>query len=307
MKLSIVTSLYYSEKYIQEYIHLCLEAVAKIGIQDFEFVFVVDGKTDEGEKVVLNELGIDGNVSFKILELSRNFGHHKALLTGLKESSGEFVFLIDADLEESPILLVDFWNTLGNNENIDVVYGIQEKRKGNFSERLTGKVFYKLFDFLADIEYPHDTTTARLMRRNYLNAVLEYPEKELELWGVFVSAGFNQVGLTVKKSFKGSTVYSFRRKVSMAVQTITSYSNKPLYFIFVLGLIMFGLSFLSLGYIGYKKIMYQDEIEGWASLLGSVWLIGGLVLSSLGVIGIYLSKVFSEVKNRPIVHIKKKY
>ncbi len=305
--LSVVTSLYYSSEYVPEFIERCLATFEDLGIKDVEFIFVNDGDTDDSVDLIRRNYIDTDQAKIKLVELSRNFGHHKALVTGLRFAEGDLVYMIDVDLEESPEMIKSFFEVMNKDKSLDVVYGVQKTRKGNLFERLSGRAFYKLFDILADIQYPHDTTSARLMRRRYVDAILQYPEKELELWGVFVLAGFNQLGVEVIKTSKGKTTYSLKKKLNMAVQTITSFSNKPLFLIFVTGLIIFGMSCLGFVYIVIQKVIYGDEIAGWASVVGSIWLIGGVIMSSIGVVGIYLSKIFLEVKNRPLVHIKSVY
>ncbi len=307
MKVSVVTTLYYSEPYINEFFQRIKNALEPLVGESYEVIFVNDGPTDGSILSVRRLIEKALPMQVQLIELSRNFGHHKAMLTGLRLAKGDFVFLIDIDLEEPPELFTTFWEKIHANSDTDVVYGIQTKRKGNYFEKYSGAFFYHFFNWFSDIKYPHNTTTARLMRKDYVQAVLEYPEKELEIWGVFVLSGFNQVEVPVIKGYKGSTTYSIRRKLSMAIQTITSFSTKPLYLIFLLGIVMAGIASASLIFIFINKLIYGDEIEGWASILGSVWIIGGLLMSSIGVIGLYLSKIFLEVKDRPLTHIKSIY
>lgn len=190
---------------------------------------------------------------------------------------------------------------------MDVVFGIQKQRKGGFFERISGRLFYRMFSLLTNIEYPHDTLTARLMSKRYVEGVGKFTERELDIWGLFVLNGFNQKGVLVSKRNKGSSTYTLKKKLRMAIDTITSFSSRPLYLVFVLGIFVILFSFLNILYIVYKKIIWGVDIEGWASILASVWLIGGLVIFVLGIIGIYLSKLFLEIKNRPLTIIKDIY
>jgi putative glycosyltransferase len=228
-------------------------------------------------------------------------------MTGLRHASGELVFLIDSDLEESPELLETFFKEMQGKQDVDVVFGVQNKRKGNWFERISGIAFYKLLSILSAIEYPANTFTARLMTRRYVDSVLSYQEKELDIWGVFVLTGYNQIGVTATKGFKGKSSYSLYKKIRMAIEIITSLSHRPLYFTFILGIVTTFVSFIIIGSLIYNKLIHNIDVEGWASILASVWLFGGLILLVLGVIGIYLSKIFLEIKNRPLSLIKKIY
>jgi putative glycosyltransferase len=228
-------------------------------------------------------------------------------MTGLRHASGELVFLIDSDLEESPELLETFFQEMQIKQDVDVVFGIQNRRKGNWFERFSGIVFYKVLSILSSIEYPANTFTARLMTRRYVDSVLSYQEKELDIWGVFVLTGYNQLGVVATKGFKGKSSYSLYKKIRMAIEIITSLSHRPLYFTFMLGVVTNVISAIIIGSLIYNKLVHNIDVEGWASILASVWLFGGLILLVLGVIGIYLSKIFLEIKNRPLSLIKKIY
>lgn len=301
MKISVITTLYHSEKYLPEFYKRMRETVIQL-TEDYEIIFVNDGSPDNSGRYVLELQKEDPKIV--LIQLSRNFGHHQAILTGLRHCEGDYIFLIDCDLEEDPELLVIFSNEQGKSSDIDVVFGIQVKRKGRMFERASGNAFYKLLNVVTQFEYPANTLTARLMKKSYVEAVLEYTEKTLDVWAIFVLAGFNQVGIPVTKKSKGGSTYTFFKKMKMSIEIITSLSHRPLYFIFFIGLIWL---FISGGYIIailINKWIYGAEIEGWASIMASLWLIGGIVIFLLGVIGIYLSKIFLEIKNRPLTIVK---
>lgn len=301
LRISVVTTLYYSEKYIIEFYNRVRKSLAKI-TDDYEFVFVDDGSPDNSAHKILTLQKDYANIT--LIELSRNFGHHQAILTGLQHVTGDYVFLIDCDLEEDPELLNSFWDTLQQDKNIDVVYGIQMKRKGNLFERTTGNIFYKILNLVTHFEYPANTLTARLMKKNYVSAVLEFKEKAIDVWAIFVMAGFNQIGIPVTKKSKGTSTYTLSRKIRMSIEIMTSLSHKPLYSIFFLGVIWVCISTVNISIILVKKWLYGAQIEGWASIMASLWLIGGVIIFLLGLIGIYLSKIFLEIKNRPLSIIK---
>lgn len=305
MKISIVTTLYYSADYIREFYERTKKTLFSLGI-DYEFVFVNDGSPDDSVSLTLELQKSDPKIL--LIDLSRNFGHHKAIMTGLGFATGQYVFLIDVDLEEEPELLCSFWNEMQKDEKLDVVYGVQKQRKGGWFERLSGRLFYKLFALLSDIAYPKDTLTARLMKKKYVESVLNYKERELEIWGIFVLTGYNQKGLLTSKGNKGTSTYTLTKKLRMAVNSVTSFSSKPLYIIFVLGCMITFFAFTNILIIIFQKYYYNDQsIAGWASILASIWLIGGITISILGIIGIYLAKLFSEIKNRPLTIVKDIY
>lgn len=306
MKISVITTLYNSAPYINEFYERIIIVLKKIEV-DYEIVFVNDGSPDNSLNKALEIQLKDDKVI--LVDLSRNFGHHQAIMAGLHYCNGKYVFLIDSDLEEEPEILLQYYQEMiDNSKNIDVVYGIQPKRKGDFTEKITGKIFYKLLDLVADFKYPSDTLTARLMTIEYVKSVIKFPEKVLDIWGVFVMAGFNQKAIHVKKKFKGETTYTFKKKWKMAIEIITSISSKPLHMIFYIGLVIFFISLLFVAYI-IIKVFREDMSQaiGWASLIASIWLIGGLIILLLGILSIYISKLFTESKQRPLYIIKNVY
>jgi putative glycosyltransferase len=304
MKLSVVTTMYYSRNYLHEFYNRCLAVIKELNL-DYEFIFVDDGSPDDSLKVALDLQNLDSNI--QVVELSRNFGHQRAIMTGLQQAIGDYIFLIDCDLEEDPELLKTFWGNIQKQKEVDVFYGVQIRRKGDWFERISGRIFYKILSKLSKIDYPADTLTARVMSRRYLEAVKKFEEKELDLWGVFALSGFKQVAVPVIKKYKGSSTFTFRKKISHAVEVITSFTHRPLYLTFLIGIFCFLIALVNVVVIGYKKFFLQVDVEGWASILASVWLIGGMIFLVLGIFGIYLSKIFLEIKSRPLTLIKEIY
>jgi putative glycosyltransferase len=303
MDLSIVTTLYYSAPYLQEfYTRICTESERITS--DYEIIFVNDGSLDNSLEIVLSFYEKDEKV--KVIDLSRNFGHHKAIMTGLAYAKGQIIFLIDCDLEEEPELLSKFHETIKNSD-ADVVYGVQEFRKGGFFKKITGAIFYKLFHFFSSYPVPANPITVRLMSQKYVAALVKHREREIFLAGLFSITGFNQVPFRVKKSYKGKSTYTFGRKVSLFVNSITSFSNKPLIFIFYLGSVILMVSGMAAINLIIKKVLFGNLLTGWSSVIVSIWLLGGLNIFCLGVIGIYLSKIFIETKQRPSTIIRKIY
>jgi putative glycosyltransferase len=300
MDLSIVTTLYCSAPYLEQfYSRTC--AVAKKITNGFEIILVNDGSPDNSLDVALSLYRRDQRI--KIVNLSRNFGHHKALMTGLDHASGELVFLVDSDLEEEPELLESFYQKL-ESSGADVVFGVQQKRKGSYFERMTGALFFKVFNLLSTHPIPENHLTARLMTRNYVKALLRHREREFVMSGLWVLTGFNQIPIIVKKHYKGASTYSLSRRIANLVNAITSFSSKPLDLIFYLGCFILLLSSVAAIDMIIRRILFKTLIQGWASLIVSIWLLGGLTIFCLGVIGIYLSKIFIEVKQRPYTIVK---
>ena len=300
MKLSIVTSLYCSEPYLEEFVRRC-SAVAG---EDHEIILVNDGSPDGSLQKALALQ--QENPAIRIVDLSRNFGHHKALMTGIRAAVGDRVFLIDCDLEEPPELLCALTAALDIDPEADVAYGVQKQRKGGWFERVSGRIFYRIMQSLSEVEYHADTMTARLMSRRYVESLKTFDDREYDLWVNFALAGFRQIPVLADKGDKGSSCYTLRRKIRHAVESITASSAMPLYLIFLLGAVVFGMAVLHLGFLVVNKLFFDVPV-GWSHVVASIWGIGGLTMIGIGTVGIYLAKVFVETKKRPAVIIRQVY
>src|SRR5581483_540265 len=223
--LSVVTTLYKSAEFIQEFYSRITAAAEQLTI-DYELVFVNDGSPDHSLEIAITLSHHDSRI--KIVDLSRNFGHHSAILAGLRQSRGEWVFLIDIDLEERPEWLLDFWGDIQANE-ADVVYGVQAARSGSHFKRHTGTLFYKLFNATSDTQIPENQCTVRLMKRRYVDAVAGFTESHLFLAGLFSWTGFTQRAIYVTKTSRTSaSTYSLPKLLNLFVNAITSFSAYPL-------------------------------------------------------------------------------
>ena len=307
MKLSVVTTLYKSKNFLEIFLKEISSAIETLAIENFELVFVNDGSPDDSVAYLLERKKDISQI--KIIDLSRNFGHHYAIQAGLNYASGEYVFLIDNDLETPPSILVDFFNEIKKDNTLDVVYGYQEARKGNFIEKKAGSIFWVLINKLSDTKIPHNILTERLMTKQYVNELLRLQDANLFIGGMFYWVGFNQKGISVKKGQReGASTYSVKRRAELMLQAITSFSGKPLEWLFYIGVTISFFSFLFLVYLAIQKIIHQDEVQlGWTSIAAINVLILGIISTFLGLIGIYIFKIFKQVQGRPNAIIKKIY
>jgi putative glycosyltransferase len=304
MKLSVVATLYQSAPYIKEFYERASAAARELVGNDYEILLVNDGSPDNSLDLAIELTELDSNVV--VIDLSRNFGHHKAMMTGLSHAKGERILLIDSDLEEEPEYLIDFAEQM-NNDCCDVVYGVQEKRKGNWFERLSGQWFYPLIKVATGLALPENVVTMRLMTQRYVDALLLHEEREVFLAGLWHITGFDQRPQIVKKHSISETTYTLRKKVSLFINSVTSFSNLPLVGIFYVGI---SISLIAVFYIGYLVIQWlflANPLSGWTSVMASIWLLGGMIISFVGVVGIYLSKIFSETKQRPYTIVRQIY
>ncbi|KUI15635.1 glycosyl transferase [Mycobacterium lehmannii] len=305
MKLSIVTTLYQSSRYLEEFYRRITEAASTI-TDNYELILVNDGSPDDSLEAAKKLLSRDRRIV--IVELSRNFGHHRAMMTGLEHTKGDFVFLIDVDLEEDPENLVIFWNYLRTHPEADVVIGeIQTKKQGGLTRRLASSWFYDLFNSLSYVKISNKELVSRLMRRAYVDTLVAYQERELFIPGIWVHAGYNQHYVPAEKTFDGHSTYTLRRKLTMVVEAITSFSAKPLLMVFYTGVMFVVSACLIILYLIISKILFGYSVVGWASLVAILFFIGGMIIFSLGIVGIYTAKIYTEVKQRPKSIVKNVY
>ena len=191
----------------------------------------------------------------------------------------------------------------------DVVYGVQKSWKGKFIEKQLGGLFWKVFNILSDNKVPNNIVTERLMNRNYLEALNSLGDKNIFFAGLMYWLGFNQIGVEVEKSQrKGKSTYGVLKRVSLLVEAITSFSEKPLKLIFKFGLAITALSFTIIFLLSLKKLLYPETLLlGFTTIISTIFFSLGLLTSSIGLIGIYLSRIFKQVQNRPKYIIKKRY
>ncbi len=303
MRLSIVSTLYQSAAHLEEFYGRIRAAAAAL-TDDYEIVLVNDGSSDASLDIALSLFRRDPRV--RVIDLARNFGHHKAMMTGLARASGDHVFLIDSDLEEEPELLTVFHETLLQT-GADVVYGVQTARRGPLRERVGGWVFFRVFNALSDWPITENLVTVRLMTRQYVAALVEHREREMMIAGLWAMTGFRQVPLPIRKHSRSTSTYRLTHKIAILVNSITSFSDKPLVLIFYLGAIIVLLASVAAAYLVLRRVFFGELLAGWPSLIVSVWLLGGLTLFCLGIIGVYLSKVFLETKQRPYTIIRHTY
>lgn len=304
MKLSVVTTLYNTSDYLSDFLSKVSQLHNQFSMNSYELILVDDGST-EAQYSKAKSVS-ESYQNLKLIRLSRNFGHHHALLEGLRRATGDLIFLVDSDLEEDPLDFSLLYSEMVQTK-ADLVYGFQENRRGGAWERISGKIFYFLMNKFMKVDISENVLTSRLMTRRYLDALLLHTETQVNFSGLSSITGFNQTKIPLKKVRLRKTTYSLSRKVSVLIDAITSFSSSPLKLIFGIGVVIFTASVVVTLSLMIEWINQGNPTSGWASLILSIWLLGGLNMLSLGVIGVYISKIFMETKRRPRVIISEVY
>lgn len=279
-----------------------LQEVMQTVPYNYSITFVDDGSTD-GTLEVLKEIA-EQNSSINFIALSRNFGHQNALKAGLDLSDGDAVISLDGDLQHPPALipsLIQLWEQ-GN----DIVYTIRkDHQEMPMMKRKTSNMFYQLMNRLSDIELEAGTADFRLMDKRVVDICRNFTEMDLFWRGLIKWIGFKQVGIEYEPAERqfGKSKYTYKKMMQFALRGITSFSIKPLTIAIYLG---FTFSILSLLYVPYAlyALIFGHAISGWASMIVTIAFFGGLQLMILGIIGMYLGKLFLQSKERPHYIIK---
>jgi putative glycosyltransferase len=196
---------------------------------------------------------------------------------------------------------------LHNDPNIDVVYGVFSQRDGGIVRGFMGKIFFNILNNLSEVKISKNQTWQRLMRLNYVKSLLLHKEYESLAAGLMSITGYTQKAIEVKKTFKGTSSYNFKKRFLSAISGLTAFSSKPLVYIAILGFFIALCSSLFIFYVIFCKLFIHNFQAGWITLITSIWLVGGLIMLSVGILGIYISKIFNQTKNRPLYIIKNTY
>lgn len=297
MYLSIVATLYQSAPFLDEFVARCVAAAEKITL-DFEFLLVDDGSPDTSLRKAISLAKNEPRI--KVIELARNFGHHAAILAGLTHATGNLIFLLDSDLEEPPEML-DYFLEVMQREDADVVFGVHDRSQGSFFQRWSGRVFWNIFGKLSDVKPTANRCAISLMTRQYAQVLSGLPERNVSLTGLLAWPGFKQLPVPVQRSIRREkSTYTLRRRMSLFAKSIVDFSARPLVVIFYLGIFIAGAAFATALYFTIVKIRDPEAVEaGFTAIIVSIWLVGGIIIAVLGVVGIYVSQVYIETKGRP--------
>ncbi len=236
-----------------------------------------------------------------VVELSRNFGHQAAVSAGLEIAAGQAVVIIDADLQDPPEVIqkmVEIWR-----QGYEVVYGVRDSRAGESGFKLwTAKLFYRFINAMSDVEIPLDTGDFRLLDRKAVDAMLRLPERHRLLRGMCSWIGFRQYGLKYSRAarFAGTTKYPLRKMLHLAMDGIASFSTVPLRVLALIGFATAALAFLGIIYSLFVRIFTHNWVSGWATLFIAMLLMGGLQMISIGIVGEYVGRIYTEAKQRPL-------
>lgn len=304
--ISIVVPCFNEEKALKIFFKNIIEVSKNID-EDFEYIFINDGSTDktllEIKKIYLNKI-----YNVKYISFSRNFGKESAMLAGLEISKGDYVAVMDADLQDPPELLIEMYSIIKNSD-IDCVCTRREDRTGEpLLKTVFSVLFYKVMKFLSDTPMIPGVRDYRLMTRQMVDSILAVREYNRFSKGIFSWVGFNTHYISFKNRERvaGESSFNFRKLFSYAIEGIINFSERPLNIASVIGLLSCVLSTVSLIFIVIRAILIGDKTPGWPSVVSIILFMGGIQLLFLGILGKYVVKMYLETKKRPHYIIKEK-
>ncbi|MGN0529155.1 MAG: glycosyltransferase family 2 protein [Eubacterium sp.] len=305
MKLSLVIPCYNEQDNVEKLFNE-VNRVFESKVEDYEFVFVNDGSTDNTYKNLKKLFESNPQHNIQVLSFSRNFGKESAIYAGLSKAKGDMVCLIDADLQQRPEVVLEMLEVMAQDEDTDCVTAYQEQRKEGKVISAIKSVFYKLINKICDIDFVNGASDFRLMKRKMVNAIIEMTEYNRFSKGIFSWIGFNTkyIPYTVADRESGETKWNFRKLMRYAIDGIVSFSTAPLKLSIYVGFISALLSVIYLIIVVIEKLCFGISVPGYATIVVLLLFLGGTQLFCMGLLGEYLAKVFTQVKNRPIFILK---
>ena len=300
--LSVVIPVYKAENCLNELYRRLRSSLEQI-TDNFEIILVEDCGGDKSWDVIVQLAKTDPRVIG--IQFSRNFGQHYGITAGLDHCSGEWVVVMDCDLQDQPEEISRLYAKA--QEGFDIVLADRGKRQDGFIKRTTSQLFYKLFSYLLGTEYNGNTGNFRIISRKVVNNFLLMRE-QLRFFGALVNwMGFSTTSIEVQHAnrYAGHSAYTYTKLFKLASDAIIAFSDKPLRLVIKLGFFISFFAFVIGIYILFKALFHHSPVLGWSSLIVSMYFLGGIVIGILGIIGIYLGKAFDEIKKRPLYIINK--
>lgn len=305
MKVSVIIPVYNEEQIVTVLFDRVMQAM-KSWTTDFEIICVNDGSKDNSLNMLIDAHRRDSR--WKVISLSRNFGHQAAFLAGLSHASGDVIAMMDGDLQDPPELLQQFYQKLS--EGYEVVYGVRKKRKERFLKRLAYKSFYRFLGKVSQVSIPLDSGDFSMFTKDVLEKILQAQEHSLFIRGIRSWIGYKQYPFEYERDrrFGGEPKYTIRKLFQLAYNGIFSFSTFPVKFLTTLGVTVILLALIYSTYAITMKILYPEKIiQGFTTLALAIFIFSGVQLLALGMIGEYVLRIYDETRNRPLFVVKEKF
>lgn len=294
--ISIVSPVYRAEKILPILVSEINLVMERIG-EDYEIILVEDRSPDNSWEVM--KVLSSQNSKIKSIRLSRNFGQHSAIFAGLTKAKGDWVVVMDCDMQDQPKEIAKLYKKAL--EGYDIVLGQRENRKDKFLKKLSSKLFYKVFNYLSGGQFNNEIGNFGIYKKKVIDSILNINDY-IKFFPLFINwVGFKSVSIPIEHGEReeGKSSYSISRLLKLAFNVIVSFSDKPLRLFINFGLGISILSFVLGIYYLYLSITHKITQPGFSSLILSIWFLSGIIISCIGIVGVYLGKTFDQAKNRP--------
>ena len=295
--ISVVSPIYKAEFFVEKLVSEIQKVMSVIDV-DYEII-LVDDRSPDNSWIQMKELS-NSNTKVKSIRLSRNFGQHPAIMAGLSKAQGEWIVVMDCDLQDQPKEIEKLYNK--TIEGFDIVLARRAQRKDSNLKKLSSKIFSKVYGFFTDTKYDNEIGNFGIYNKKVIESILQVSDY-IKFFPLFVNfVGYNSTSIEVEHASResGSTSYSFSKLISLAFNSIISFSNKPLKIFVKFGIIISLLSFLVGTYYLYEAFTNRIEVIGYTSIIVSIWFLSGVIITTIGITGIYVGKIFDQTKNRPV-------
>lgn len=299
---SIISPVYRAENIIPELVKRITNSMEKI-TDDFEIILVEDGGPDNSWHAIENQLKVNSKV--KGVKLSRNFGQHNAITAGLDIAKGDWIVVMDCDLQDQPEEIEKLYNKA--KEGFDIVYARRKIRQDSFFKKLSSTLFYKVYSYLSGFDHDGSIANFGIYSRGVVDAIKNIREPYRAFLPMVKWVGFRSTAIDVTHAarFEGESTYNLYKLLKLALNVCLAYSQKPLKMAIITGFFISSISFIVGIYFLISYLYGNILVSGFTSLIVSIWFLSGLILIFLGIIGLYIAKIFEGVKSRPLYIIEK--
>ncbi len=302
-KLSLVVPVYYEQEVILQFLKETKEELEKLAIE-YEYVFVDDGSKDRTVEIIKEEGKKDNRI--KLVVFSYNHGKASAVSAAIANATGDYLLYMDPDLQDPPAEIPRFLEEIA--KGYDLVWGIRKEKMDSFLNKQFSKIFWGTLNKFTGLNIPKGIAVMRIFNREFADEFLKYNETNRFIEGIFINISKNWTTIEIgqRERFAGTSKFNFKRKMQLAFDAIFDFSELPLKMTVRFGAIMIGLGLVGLVVLLVLKLFFIDFQAGWASIIASIVLVFGLQLFFMGIISLYVGRIYKEVKNRPLYSVKDK-
>lgn len=302
-KLSLVVPVYYEQEVILQFLKETKEELEKLPIT-YEYVFVDDGSKDKTVEIIKEQAQLDDRI--KLVVFSYNHGKASAVSAAIAHASGNYLLYMDPDLQDPPVEIPRFYNEI--EKGFDLVWGIRKEKMDSFINKQFSRIFWGTLNKFTGLNIPKGIAVMRMFNREFANEFLQYNETNRFIEGIFISISkkWTTIEIGQRERFAGTSKFNFKRKMQLAFDAIFDFSELPLKMTVKFGMMLIGLGLIGLFVLLILKLFFIEFQAGWPSIIASIVTVFGLQLFFMGIISLYIGRIYKEVKRRPLYSVKDK-